>query len=238
MHFNYKNWLLVIALLFCVSSTFAQTQPQTTKPEDVIKINTTLVNIPVTAKDKKGEYLSNLEAEDFVVYENGVKQKIELFSKENTPANILVMMESANTNPKVFPYAKLIANTLVEKLRSGDTMAIISFEDRLIANTNRFTDDQTELKQALSSATASISKAKLRDAIFLTTEKVLAKVPGRKILVIISTGEDKGSTYSEKEAISKLIESDTIVYSLYFPPTIKLNDLNPSQQVNVLKGSS
>lgn len=239
MSFKYKVWLLILILVCFSSSIFAQTQNQpTTTTEQSVKVNTTLVNVPIVATDKKGEYLSDLKAEDFTVYENGVKQKIELFSSENTPANILVMMESANTNPRIFPYAKLIANTLVEKMRNGDTMALISFEDRLIANTSRFTDDQKELKEALAKATASVSAPKLHDAIFLTTEQVLKKVPGRKILVIISTGEDKNSNYSEKETISRFMESDTVVYSLYFPPALKLNELNPSQQANVFKGAT
>jgi len=235
MTFKYNTWLLIVVLLLFSSSTFAQSQNQTVVTEQAITVNTTLVNIPVVVTDKKGEYLSALQTEDFTVYENGVKQKIELFSSENTPASILVMMESANTNPSVFPYAKLIANILVEKLRAEDSMAIISFEDRIITNTSRFTDDQKELKEALEVATASISSPKLYDAVFIATDKVLKKVPGRKILVIISTGEDKGSTHSEKETLNAFIESDTIVYSLFFPPELKLKAPVINQQT-IAKG--
>lgn len=217
MSFKYRVWLLALSLICFISPTFAQDPPSYTNSE-AIKIDTTLVNVPIVVRDKKGKFLSDLKSEDFVLYENGVKQNIELFATENTPANILIMMESSADYPGVLPFGKEVAKALIEKIRPGDHVGIMSFDTRLIANTLHFTDDQNTLKEALGTAKTYNKGIKLRNAIYVSATEILKKVPGRKVLVLISTGNDTGSSQSERETLEQFVESDTVVYSLFFPP--------------------
>jgi VWFA-related protein len=224
MLFKNKLFLLFLFLLCSfVMPTFAQNPApnatQTSLEEQTLKIDTTLVNVPVVVRDKKGKFLSDLKAEDFVLYENGVKQNVELFATENAPANILIMMESSTDRPKVLSYAKQIARELINKVRPGDNVGIMSFDKRLIANTARFTDNQDSLKEALQTAKAYSDGTNLRNAVYVSATEILKKVPGRKVLVLISSGNDTNSIQSEKETLAQFVETDTVVYSLYYPPT-------------------
>lgn len=90
-----KKILAIIMLLMCFSPALAQEQTS----ENILKINTTLVNVPVVATNKEGLYLSNLKKEDFSLYENGVKQDVEMVFNESSPTNILILM-GANKNNK------------------------------------------------------------------------------------------------------------------------------------------
>lgn len=237
MTFKYKSWLLILILLCFASSTFAQNQTPvlpSNSDENTIKIDTTLVNIPIVVRDKKGALLSELKVEDFAVYENGVKQDIELFATENAPANILIMMESSTDYPGVLPYAKEVAKKLIDKIRPGDNVGLMSFDNRLIANTSRFTDNQNTLKEALEMAQANSTGIKLRNAVFVSTKEILKRVPGRKVLVLISTGNDTGSYQSERETIEQFVESDTVVYSLFYPPRFQGKRLSASRNIPVI----
>jgi VWFA-related protein len=76
-----RAWRLLVALSLCLCGPPARSQ-ETRKgagKEDVVTVSSNLVNIDVTVKDKKGNYVNDLKAEDFTVYENGVPQKVEFF---------------------------------------------------------------------------------------------------------------------------------------------------------------
>src|SRR5947209_9920590 len=76
--------LLVFSLLACAASPRAQQQskapPKAGDDEEVLKVRSHLVNVDVSVKDKKGNYVTDLKAEDFAVFENGVRQKVEFFN--------------------------------------------------------------------------------------------------------------------------------------------------------------
>src|SRR5262245_3281057 len=71
---------LLAAIALSLSPTQAQSQKETQKKQDEsVRIETRLVTTDVIVKDKKGKYVTDLKAEDFTVFENGVAQKVEIF---------------------------------------------------------------------------------------------------------------------------------------------------------------
>lgn len=230
---KYKFWLLALVLIcFFISPSFAQESPTNTNfDEETVKIDTTLVNVPIVVRDKQGKYLSNLKAEDFSLYENGIKQNIELFATENAPANILIMMESSADYPAVLGYGKEVAKALIEKIRPGDNVGVMSFDTRLIANTRRFTDNKTTLIDSLETAKTNSNGIKLRNAVYVSATEILKKVPGRKVLILISTGNDTGSYQSERQTLEELVETDTVVYSIFYPPRFQGRRLSTPRNI-------
>ncbi|MDQ5835977.1 MAG: VWA domain-containing protein, partial [Acidobacteriota bacterium] len=71
--------LVVLSLCLCVPRARSQETRKGAGKEDVVTVSSNLVNIDVTVKDKKGNFVNNLKAEDFEVFENGVQQKVEFF---------------------------------------------------------------------------------------------------------------------------------------------------------------
>ena len=76
--------LLVFSLLACAAPARAQQQskapPKSGDDEEVLKVRSHLVNVDVSVKDKKGNYITDLKAGDFTVFENGVRQKVAFFN--------------------------------------------------------------------------------------------------------------------------------------------------------------
>src|ERR1700748_914150 len=89
---NFSRWMhraglpLRLLVLVSLASGAARTQAQQSKTqqkadeEEVVTVRSRLVNVDVSVKDKKGNYVNDLKAEDFAVYENGVRQKVEFFN--------------------------------------------------------------------------------------------------------------------------------------------------------------
>src|SRR6266853_7003136 len=79
---------MLVSIMLCVLVASAQSQekkePKKTAADDLIKVTTSLVNLDVIVKDKKGKAITDLKQEDFTVYENGVPQKIEFFDSTLT----------------------------------------------------------------------------------------------------------------------------------------------------------
>jgi VWFA-related protein len=142
--------------------------------DDVVRVKSNLVNIDVIVKDKKGKYVSDLKAEDFVITENGLPQKIEFFdaplSKTDTakPGVTVVEAPTTSTPPATAPrnYISLVLDSQTtdlsnlkqvregairyvnEQLTSGDVVAILSLTNSL-RMLQPFTQDKSKLIAAL-----------------------------------------------------------------------------------------
>lgn len=210
-----KKILAIIMLLMCFSPALAQEQTS----ENILKINTTLVNVPVVATNKEGLYLSNLKKEDFSLYENGVKQDVEMLFNESTPTNILILMGANKSNKRLFTSAQAIAKIFVSKMRYSDNIAILSYDKNSVVS-SKFSNNKEELFQIIDQSTES-ENIKLKDMVALANKEVLKNINNRKVLIIISDGLDINSRHSEKEVLNQLIESDTIIYSFFYPSPLK-----------------
>src|ERR1044071_3553774 len=97
----------IIALLLIFLSVFLQPpglKAQGPQDEGTIRVDATLVNIPVTVSDPQGRYIPNLRAEDFELYENSVRQQIEFFSNDNVPFSVALVIDvSGSTRENLRP---------------------------------------------------------------------------------------------------------------------------------------
>ena len=94
--------LRIIALLFLLTITVAaQTAPpptkQTTEQDEVLKIDTQEVLLPVTVRDRSGQFVLNLKSEDFNIYENNVLQPISSFSLKHLPVHVVLLIDTSSS---------------------------------------------------------------------------------------------------------------------------------------------
>lgn len=230
MVFKQKIWA-VIMLLMCFSVVLAQDQKEAKETkegkeisENILKVNTTLVNVPVIATNKEGLYLSNLKKEDFLLYEDGVKQDVEVFFNENSPTNILILMGANKNNKRLFSSAQTIAKIFVSKMRDSDNVAILSYDKNSVIS-SKFSNNKAELFQIIDES-IELENIKLKDIVAEANKEILKNINNRKILIVISDGMDTNSRHSEKEVLNQLIESDTIIYSFFYPSPLKVIEAN------------
>jgi len=186
--------------------------------DEVVKLESTLVSIPLLVSDRSGRYVPQLRASDFALYEDGVQQAIASLGNEEVPFNVALMLDVSPSVSGSIRDIQDAAIAFVHQLRSQDRVMIISF-DRQIHYLSGFTNDRRELESAIRT-TRMGSGTSVYDAVYETVERKLKYIEGRKALILFSDGEDTTSSRaSYDDAVNLVSESDVLVYGLRYPGT-------------------
>lgn len=190
--------------------------PQETDDGEVIKLESTLVNIPLLVSDRSGRYIPQLSARDFVLYEDGVQQEIASFGSEEVPFNVALLLDVSPSVQNNIPDIQDAALAFVRQLRSQDRVMVIAF-DRSIHFLTDFTSNRRELENAIRSISTG-SGTSVYEAVYETVRRRMRNIDGRKALILFSDGEDTtSSSASYDDAVNIVTESDVLVYGLRYP---------------------
>lgn len=180
-----------------------------------IKVDVTLVTVPLIASDKEGRYVSDLNSSEFHIFENGVAQQINSIIHENEPFNIALLLDTSASTTLRHEAIQDAALTFLEALHPADQIMIASF-DRFIYLDSEFTADAVALRQAILKTQVG-NETRLYDAIDLVLEERLRRISGRKAIVLLSDGIDSGSRLTRaQETLARIEESDVLVYVVQY----------------------
>lgn len=206
-----KKILFAGLLVFSSITLFAQNNN-----DEVIKVETALVNIPVIVSDRNGRYISGLQTGNFTVLEDGKPQKIEYFASEESPLNVAILLDTSRSTQEVLGKIKKAAREFLKQLQPADRALIVSF-DNDVEVLSEFTSDRKLLDNAVKNAEiGERAGTVLHDAVFEVVDKKFANVRGRKAIILLTDGKDIGSFVTKNELIYRLEESDTLVYSIFY----------------------
>jgi hypothetical protein len=191
-------------------------QQQVGGEEDVVKLESTLVNLPLLVSDRSGRYIPQLSARDFSLYEDGVQQTIASFGNEEVPFSVALLLDVSPSVQGNIQDIQDAAIAFVRQLRDQDRVMVVSF-DRHIHYLSDFTSDRRELEWAIRKANTG-SGTSVYDAVYETVQRNLRNIDGRKALILFSDGEDTTSSRaSYDDAVNVVTESDVLVYGLRYP---------------------
>jgi len=202
---------IILLLIGSASIRSAQSVP----PQEEVRLGTIGVNVPVAVYDKNGRLVTDLTVEDFEVREDGVPQRILSFSKENElPLSVALVMDASNSvRPKLkFEKEALIA-FLDGIIRPRKDRALLVTFGSVIELHQDFTDDVEELKAAIHAVKAG-GATPLYDALYRVIEEKMTTAPGRRVLVLISDGEDTASEHTMEEVIELAQRTEVLIYSV------------------------
>lgn len=200
-----------------VSRSHAQTPAATPPPADNGgQVKTFEVRLPVTVLQKK-ELVSGLTQRDFQILEDGVQQEITSFTtdKTNPPVFVGVLMDTSPSTAGKIKFSKeAAANFLytVVTLRK-DKAAFMTFDNE-IALRQDFTDQLDKLQSAVDKVQKTGSQTALYDAVWQFTDEKLRNVPGRRVLVLITDGDDTFSRADLKDAIDIAQRTETTIFGI------------------------
>lgn len=184
--------------------------------DDVIKLESTLVNLPLLVSDRSGRYIPQLSARDFSLYEDGVQQTIASFGTEEVPFSVALLLDVSPSVQGSIQDIQDAAIAFVRQLRDQDRVMVVSF-DRQIHYLSDFTNDRRELEWAIRRSNTG-GGTSVYDAVFDVVQRKLRNVDGRKALILFSDGEDTTSgRASYDDAVNVVTESDVLVYGLRYP---------------------
>lgn len=196
----------------------ASSKSESTQPvgdNDEIKLDATLVNIPILVSDRSGRYIPQLTQNDFLLYEDGTQQEIAFFGDEEVPFNVALLLDVSPSVQGSLEEIQRAALEFVRQLRGGDRVMIVSFDKDIHYHTD-FTSNRRELESAIRN-TETGSGTSVYDAVYEVVSRKLRAIEGRKALILLSDGEDTTSSHaSYDEAVNVVTESDVLVYGLRY----------------------
>lgn len=189
--------------------------PEEVEAGDVIKVNTTLVTLPVSVMDRDGRYIPNLRKEDFRLWEEGVEQDVAFFSAVDKPFSVVLMIDTSGSTRFRLEDIQDAAITFVNQLRADDRVMVVSFDDDILV-LSEFTNDRNRLRDAIR-RTETGNGTKLYDAVDLVISRRLNQISGRKAIVLFTDGVDTTSRHASYDSnVTDAEELDALVYPIQY----------------------
>ncbi len=200
------------------------TPPVLDDPDEVIRIDTELVNLNVRVVDRNNRPINNLQERDFKIFEDGVLQQIDFFSRAEVPTNYALVVDNSGSIRSLLEKVIEAGKILVNANRPDDETMVIRFVGRdRISIEEPFTSNKPDLMDALDNLFVEGGQTAVRDAVYLAVENVeeyeRSRRPEdrkRRAIILISDGEDRNSYYSEKQLFELLRESEVQIYVVGF----------------------
>jgi Ca-activated chloride channel family protein len=189
--------------------------PDEVEAGDVVRVNTTLVTLPVSVMDRDGRYIPNLRKEDFRLWEDGVEQNVAVFSSVDKPFSVVLMLDTSGSTRFRLDDIQDAAITFVNQLRQDDRVMVVSFDDQVRVLTE-FTSDRSRLRDAIR-RTQPGDGTKLYDAVDLVMNQRLNSVDGRKAIVLFTDGVDTTSRHASYASnVRDAEELDALIYPVQY----------------------
>jgi VWFA-related protein len=183
--------------------------------EDTLKVSVDLVNVPFSVTDRQGRFVSSLTAKDFLVQEDGRRQEIRNFARENElPVTLAMLIDTSPSVRPVFDEEQETAKAFLESIIRTEDLALIIAFDRSVTLIQDYTDNIKLLHRAIDELEIG-GGTSLYDAVYLAAKEKLESEAGRKAIIVISDGEDTTSKLKFNDALRAAHNSDTIVYAIF-----------------------
>ncbi len=179
------------------------------KPD--IRVDTTVVLIPVAVLDPLRKFVTNLDKENFRVFEDKAEQEIVSFSSEDAPLSICIVFDTSGSMGEKLQMSRRAVAQFMKVANPQDEFCLITFNNRpeLV---EPFTTLTEQIQNRLTFVGSKGSTA-LLDGVYMAMNQMRKARNPRKALLIISDGGDNSSRYTETEVKNSVVESDTQVYA-------------------------
>jgi len=209
--------LAIVSTLALIPVTVSA--PRTAAQEQKIHIEVDLVNILASVTDRESRPIPNLPVGAFEVYDDGVKQKIDIFEAEtHLPLDLALMIDASMSTKMDFSLQREAAARFIQKIvRPADTLSVFSFDDKVKPLT-AFSSNVPQLQQAVRNIRVGAGTA-MYDAVYLgSTELAKQKPDRRRVLVLVTDAGESTSRSSYETARDQAIRSGAMLYTVCLRP--------------------
>ena len=189
-------------------------QPEKKPGEYTINVDVNLVVLHATVLDKKSRHVDNLKQENFQVFEDGVPQKLAVFSHADIPVTLGIVIDDSGSMREKRLAVNAAAVTFVKTSNPQDQVFIVNFNDVYYLDTpGDFAANMEELKAALDKIDSRGGTA-LYDAVHASLDHVKLGNRDKKVLLVVTDGEDNASRYSFEQTFRYAQQSSAVIYAI------------------------
>ena len=182
---------------------------------EIIKVDTRLVTIPVKVSDRKNRFIGSLKKEDFKVFEDNVEQEIALFSGEEQPFTVALVLDMSFSAKFKAEEIQAAAISFINQLRKNDKVLVVAFDEEVHLLCEA-TSDREQIYRAINSTKINYGTS-LYEAVDLVINDRLRKIDGRKAVVLFTDGVDTTSRKAhDLTNLSDAQELDALIYPIRY----------------------
>src|SRR5271155_3564878 len=208
------RWSVLVVLMGFSSRTPVLAQNQ---EESVVRVAVNLVLMDATVKTKAGQIMAELKKDDFELREDGAAQKIEVFSRDELPLNVALVLDLSDSIGPFLGPLRDAAATALGALKPEDEVALFTFSTAAELRVP-FTNDKSKIAEQINTFHAG-GATNINDGIFVAAKYLLNAPPkGRRVIILISddVGTDAGGQ-GTRDIVTELIAADAVLYNLKIP---------------------
>src|SRR5438105_15292261 len=190
--------VVVLLVLIMTVGGFARSSPQS--GQDTLRVTVDLVNVQFSVTDRRGRFVPGLTAQDFKVEEDGRRQEIRNFARENElPLTLALLVDTSPSVRPVLDEEKTTASAFLESILREKDLALVMGFDREVTLLQDYTENLRLLKRSIDELEVG-GGTSVYDAVYLASQEKLRDEAGRKAIILISDGEDTTSKTKMTEA--------------------------------------
>ena len=220
----FLRWILAASLVICPAAAQTATRQlprskapaagQQKKGEFTLHANVSLVVLHATVLDKSGHMVDDLGKADFAVYEDGVQQTLSVFSHADIPVTMGIVIDDSGSMHNKRPAVNAAALTFVKTSNPDDQAFVVNFNDVYYLDTpGNFATSMEQLKAALDKIDSRGGTA-LYDAIYASLDHLKLGNRDKKVLLVVTDGEDNSSRYTLTQLIQYAQKSNAEIYTI------------------------
>ncbi len=196
--------------------------PEEVAEGDVVRVNTSLVTVPVSVLDRQGRFIPDLQREDFRIFENGVEQSLAYWEPADKPFTVALLLDTSPSTAFHLWQIKEAAIAFARQLRPQDRVLIVSFNDQVLLLTE-VTNDMNVISAVIGQNANMGSATRLYDAVHLVIKERLNQIKGRKAIVVFTDGVDTASFQANYASTMREVEElDALIYPIQYDTTAYL----------------
>jgi VWFA-related protein len=182
---------------------------------EVVRVNTSLVTIPVSVMDRMGKYVPSIRQQEFRIWEEGVEQEIAYFATVEKPFTVALVIDTSGSTKYRLTEIQDAAIAFVNQLRPADRVLVVSFDDE-VRVLSEATNDRARLRDAIMRVRPG-EGTKLYDAVDFIINQRFNRIDGRKAMLLFTDGVDTTSRRASYESNARDTEElDALIYPVQY----------------------
>ena len=212
---------LVFAFAVAASAQSPQPSPKTANEEvgegEVLRITANLVSVPVSVMNRQGQYIVDLQRQNFRIYEDGKEQALAHFSNVDQPFSVVLLIDTSGSTAPFIEQIKSSAKAFVDQLRAADTVRPIYFHGEIKPLTDAGVNDRKAFDAAIDRIEPGPINmgTRLFDAVEFGL-RAQKQTGTRKAVILITDGENTWGKATMKSTLREAEESDVVVYTVQY----------------------
>lgn len=206
-----RTLLVILTLLSVAAPAVYVVRAQQADDDEVIRVNADLVVLNVTVTDASGQYVHKLSHKDFKVLEDGVEQRVSLFSVEETPFAAAILLDTSGSMETRLTLARAAAVRFLDGLREEDVASVYHFDSK-VEQLSDFRPGRDLPPVAYDLGSKGMTA--LNDAVLQAAKDLSKRPEKRRAIIVLSDGADTKSGATPEKALNAALAANATIYTV------------------------